>query len=225
VTLKELIDLYRAQSLDGKNAVGGDGEDVFCSDELLAIYASEAQDEACRRGQLLRDAASPMCTVAYAAGDESVALDGRVVQVLRAFVDGWPADVISAEQMECFMPTWQASARAVRPTALVSGLSAGRLHLWPVPSQDGQLKLHVLRLPLKRLKLPTDRPEIRQELHPALVDWMLYRAYSRVDTDMYNDAKAAIALAKFEAEFGDKRGGRNEQWVRDGAGLMPGPIA
>ena len=215
--LDELIALYRAQSMDAE-------EPQFCSDELLTIYANEAQDEACRRGQLLRDAASPMCTVAYAAGDGSVALNDGIVQVLRAFVDGWPVDVISAEQMEAFMPTWQATSSAVRPSYLVAGLSAGRLHLWPTPSQPGQIKLHVLRLP-KRLKMDADKPEIRPELHPALVDWMLYRAYGRVDTDMYNDAKAAIALAKFEAEFGGKPSGRNEQWMRDGAGMMPGPIA
>ena len=66
-------------------------------------------------------------------------------------------------------------------------------------------------------------PEIREELHPALVDWMLYRVYSSQDTDLYNDAKAAIALRRFEAEFGRKTSGRNEQWQRV-AQSMPGPI-
>ena len=30
---------------------------------------------------------------------------------------------------------------------------------------------------------------------------------------------------KFEAEFGRKSSGRNEEWVRRGAEMMPGPIA
>lgn len=218
MTLEELTALYRAQSQDTE-------EPYFCSNELLAMYASEAQEEACRRGMLLRDAASPLCTVNYALGDETIALDARIVKVIRAFVDGYPVDVVGESQMDAFMPTWHAQSTAIRPSKLVAGVTAGRLHLWPIPSQAGQIKLHVLRLPLKRLVNDTDKPEIRQEAHPALVEWMLYRAYSRTDADMQDAAKAATALRKFVAEFGEKHGARNEQWMRDGGSLMPGPIA
>lgn len=229
MTLRELIALYRAQARDESTAIGGDGSDMLCSDELLTIYANEAQDEACRRAQLLRDAMSPLCTVAYAVGDAAIALDARIVQVLRAFVDGWPVDVLGEQQMNAFMPTWMAaSAPAPRPTALVAGVTDGYLHLWPVPSQTGQIKLQVQRLPLKPMRLETadtDRPEIRPELHRSLVHWMLYRAYNRGDTELFNDGKAAVHLAQFEAEFGRKSSGRNEEWVRRGAEMMPGPIA
>lgn len=218
MTLEELISLYRAQSLDAEAP-------YFCSDELLTVYANEAQDEACRRGMLLRDAASPLCAVNYAPGDETIALDARIVEVILAFVDGYPVDVVGESQMDAFMPTWHAQSTAIRPSKLVAGVTAGRLHLWPIPSQAGQIKLHVLRLPLNRLVNDADTPEIRQEMHPALVEWMLYRAYSRTDADTQDDAKAKTALRKFITEFGDKHGGRNEQWVRDGGSLMPGPIA
>ena len=93
MTLEDMIALYRAQAMDI-------ADPPFCSDELLTLYANEGQDEACRRGQLIRDASSPMCTVAYAAGDESVAVDARIVQVLRAFVDGYPVDVISLDHWD-----------------------------------------------------------------------------------------------------------------------------
>ena len=218
MTLEELTALYRAQSQDTE-------EPYFCSNELLAMYASEAQEEACRRGMLLRDAASPLCTVSYAPGDETIALDARIVQVIRAFVDGYPVDVVGESQMDAFMPTWHAQSTAIRPSKLVAGVTAGRLHLWPIPSQAGQIKLHVLRLPLKRLVNDTDKPEIRQEAHPALVEWMMYRAYSRDDADMRDERQAAIYLQKFTAEFGSKPSARNEQWVRDGGSHAPGPIA
>lgn len=229
MTLRELIDLYRAQAHDQSTAIGGDGSDLLCSDELLTIYANEAQDEACRRAQLLRDAMSPLCTVAYAAGDVAIALDARIVQVLHAFVDGRPVDVLGEQQMNAFMPAWlAASESAPRPTVLVAGVTDGHLHLWPVPSQAGQIKLQVQRLPLKPMRVETadtDRPEIRPELHRSLVHWMLYRAYNRGDTELFNDGKAAVHLAQFEAEFGRKASGRNEEWVRRGAEMMPGPIA
>lgn len=113
----------------------------------------------------------------------------------------------------------------VTGAGVVAGVTAGRLHLWPIPSQAGEIKLHVLRFPLRKLANDNDRPEIRQETHPALVEWMLYRAYSRTDADMQDAAKAATALRKFVAEFGEKHGARNEQWMRDGASMTPGPIA
>lgn len=218
MTLEELTALYRAQSQDTE-------EPYFCSNELLAMYASEAQEEACRRGQLIRDAASPMCTIAYQAGDESVPVDPRIVQVVMAFVDGYPVDVIGGDQMDAIMPGWSAATTSARPSRMISGVSAGRMHLWPTPSQTGQIKLRVLRMPLKRLVNDTDKPEIRQEAHPALVEWMLYRAYSRDDADLGDPTKAATALRKFVAEFGDKHGARNEQWVRDSDAKVPGPIA
>ena len=218
MTLEDMIALYRAQAMDI-------ADPPFCSDELLTLYANEGQDEACRRGQLIRDASSPMCTVAYAAGDESVAVDARIVQVLRAFVDGYPVDVIGSDQMDVFMPGWNASASAARPSKLVAGLSVGALHLWPTPSQPGQIKLRVLRMPLKKLANGNDKPELRIETHPALVEWMMYRAYGRDDADMRDERQAAIHLQKFEAEFGSKPSARNEQWVRDGGSHAPEPIA
>ena len=65
MNLDDLIKQYRADALDQGRAVGGGDADVFCSDELLTIYANEAQVEACRRGQLLRDSVSPMCRIAF----------------------------------------------------------------------------------------------------------------------------------------------------------------
>lgn len=217
MTLEELISFYRVQSLD-------DSDPPFCSDELLTIYANEAQDEACRRGQMIRDASSPMCTIAYAAGDESVGLDPRIVQVVVAYVDGCPVDVLGGDQMDSIQPGWSGATTAARPTRLIAGVSAGRLHLWPTPTQVGQLKLRVLRMPLKKLANDNDKPEIRVEAHPALVEWMLYRAYSRPDPDMQDGNKAAVALRKFTEEFGSKPSARNEQWVRDGGCHVPGPI-
>ena len=220
MTLAELIALYRADSLD-------QADPPFCSNELLTLYANEAQDEACRRGQLLRDSLASLCTISFEAGDEAVGLDHRVIRVLRAFVDGHEAWVVDVEEMDCLRPGWQFqdATTAGRPLRLVTGMSTGKLHLWPKPSQDGVIRLTVQRLPLKPMRADGDSPEIRPELHRALVPWMLYRAYSREDSDLYNDRKAAVHLAKFEAEFGHKASGRNEEWVRRGSGLTPGPIA
>ena len=225
MTLEELIVLYRAQSMDQIKSVGAGDDDVFCKDDLLTIYANEAQIEACRRGELLRDSSSPMCTIAIAADSETATLDPRIVRIIRARVDGQDVAVVSGEVMDGIFPAWQDDTSRSRPTHLVSGMTTGALHLWPRPRDAGVIRLTVQRLPIKPLRNDLDKPEIRMELHPGLVDWMLYRAYSREDTDMHNDTKAAVALARFEAEFGRKTSGRNEQWMRNGIADGPGPIA
>ena len=71
----------------------------------------------------------------------------------------------------------------------------------------------------------TDTPEIRPEYHPALVQWMLYRAYSKQDTETCDPAKAEKALAKFTQEFGEARSARNETWRRNRVETHIDPIA
>lgn len=214
MTLDELIALYRAQACDLD-------EPYFCGPQLLAIYANEAQMEACRRGQLLVDA----LRVPLEADQERIKLAPAALQVTRAFVDRQPVSVVDVSAMDGIYPGWQFDGSQPLVTHLVTGVATGALYLWPRPSQAGEICMTVQRLPRHQLEDGRDCPEIRPEAHPALVHWMLYRAYSRMDTDLYNDAKAALALQQFEAEFGGKASVRNEEWVRSGAALMPGPIA
>ncbi|MFZ7337258.1 DUF6682 family protein [Comamonas jiangduensis] len=221
MNLKELIALYRAQAFDKV-------EDYFCSDEELTIYANEAQEEACRRGQLLVSSSAPLCTVAFQAGAESVKVSDRIILIKRAFVDAAPVISVDVERMDAMHPGWQFQEQQGSPSALVTGLASCELYFWPRPREAGTLRMTVQHLPLKPMRLATcerDCPEIRPELHKGLVDWMLYRAYSREDTDLYNDTKALLALKRFEDEFGRKASGRNEEWTRQGGGMMPGPIS
>lgn len=218
MNLEELIVLYRVESKD-------EADPQFCSDKLLALYATEGQEEACRRGDLLRDSSSSMCTLAIAPDAETAALDPRIVRILRARIDGQDVSVVSGEVMDGIFPAWQDDTNRSRPTHLVQGMTSGALHLWPRPKDVGTIRLTVQRLPLKPLRFDNDKPEIRPELHHGIVDWMLYRAYSIQDSDLQDATKAAQALGRFEAEFGRKTSGRNEAWMRNGQGSNPGPIA
>lgn len=218
MTLEQLIALYREQSFDKATP-------PFCSDELLATYASEAQDEACRRGDLLRDSSSSICTIAFAADDESVALDSRIIEIQRAKVNGRQVALSTSDEMEDELPNWDSDTRRDEPQRLIQGVTTGRLFLWPRPAAAGTIKLTVRRLPLEPLVNDVDEPEIRPELHTSLVEWMLFRAYSREETEMYNDTKAALCKSRFVAEFGSKASGRNEAWARNGGHVNAPPIA
>lgn len=215
MNLKELIALYRAQAFDN------DEQAPFCRDELLTLYANEAQVEACRRGQLLVDTVS----MQVAANEELVLLPEHAIRVTRAFVNRQTAAVLSVQEMDAMHPGWQFDSPNSRPTHLVAGVTTEALHLWPRPNGEAEMLMTFQALPKTKLCHESDKPEIRKEAHAGLVDWMLYRAYSREDNDQYNDAKAVLALRRFEAEFGRKASARNEEWVRSGVGMMVGPIA
>lgn len=212
--LQELIGLYRAQAGDNE-------EPYFCDKDLLTLYANEAQVEACRRGQLLVDTAREQLE----ANQEFVGLPHHALRVTRAFVNRQPVAVVSVQDMDAMHPGWQFDSPQSQVTHLVAGVTTGALHLWPCPNAELELVMTVQSLPKQSLAGDDDVPEIRPEAHAGLVDWMLYRAYSREDNDLYNDAKAVLALRRFEAEFGRKASARNEEWVRSGAAMMPGPIA
>lgn len=218
MTLEDIIKLYRVRAQDLY-------EPYFCDDETLAIYINEGQDEACRRAQLLLQSSGAMCQLAFDAGAELVQLDPKVIRVLRSHVNGQAVNVVPVEYMDMSHPNWQSDTVRDIPRVLISGLTTDALHLWPVPSEAGSVRLSVQRLPLKRLQGDMDKPEIRVEAHPSLVEWALYRVYGTQDADLYDPQKSEAALKKFEAEFGKKTSIRNETWVRDGAGLMPSPLA
>lgn len=218
MTLAELIEQYRAEALDV-------AEPPFATDALLTAFANEAQDEACRRGHIIRDAHSPMSRVAYEADAAFVKLNPRILRVDGAHIDGHSVAVVSDVQMQAMHCGWLTDgATAHRPTHLVEGASTGVLFLWPAPAQAGEIRLRLQRMPRVRLEAPDDEPEIAAHLHMALVQWMLYRAFDRQDSDMYDPARAARALAAFEAEFGQKSSARNEQWVGHGEQLLAPPI-
>ncbi|RRD43540.1 hypothetical protein EII18_03060 [Comamonadaceae bacterium OH3737_COT-264] len=213
MTLQDLIGLYRAQAQD-------DRQPYFCSDELLTIYANEAQMQACRRGQLLRR----RVLLNYAPGQESVAMPEDAIACLRARDADTEVQLWDVHRMDASMPNWQRDGARGAVQFLVSGLETDRLYLWPRPGASGQVDMVVSRM-AKPMRAMSDVPEVRPEGHAALVQWMLYRAFCRGDTELFNERKAALALAEFEREFGRASSLRNETWLRDGQGMMPGPIA
>lgn len=218
MNLEEIRSLYRTRAQDKY-------EPYFCDDETLTLYINEAQDEACRRGKLLLQSSGAMCQIAYAAGAEVVPLDRKIIQITRSHVDGCATTIVPVEVMDANHPNWQFDTVRDKPRVLISGMSTNALHLWPIPNLDGEVRLTVQRLPLKALMGDADKPEIREEAHPALVEWVLYRVYGTQDADLYDPNKSEQALSKFEAEFGPKSSLRNENWVRAGAGALPAPLA
>ncbi len=215
--LADLIDDFRDEAQDL-------GTPPFWSSARLAKLASEGQSEACRRGDLLIDSTSAMCSVDVTADYPVVTLDPMILEVKRASLSssGYQLSPVTTAQMDSYASPWEQESG--NPTNYVTDYQTGAIRLYPNPEANDTLNLTVRRLPIDLVN-DDDEPEIRLEAHPALVQWMLYRAYSKQDADSFDPQKAARALAEFEKEFGRKTSARNEQWMRSAHVVGADPIA
>jgi hypothetical protein len=218
VTLAELIADFREES-------GDNGTDPFWTDDRLSRLATEGQIEACRRGYLLIDSTSSICTVGVVANDPVVALDKRITGIMRArwSSGGFRLLPITCQEMDAYSTTWENDTGT--PTNYVTNYQSGAIRLYPSPTVSADLLLTVSRMPLNNLVDDEDEPELRDECQPALVQWMLHRAYAKQDADTFDKDKSQRALAEFEREFGRKVSARNEEWRRSALVVGAEPIA
>jgi len=218
MNLRDLIDEFRWEAADEATA-------PFWTDAFLARAASQAEQEACRRGALILDSSSPFCSISFGAGDNLLKLDGKILEIRRAKISipGRKIDPVTSSHLDRNSDQWESETG--EPLAYVTDYQTGHIRLYPTPTAADEIQLTVRRLPLADLVDDNDEPEIRPESHLGLVQWMLYRAYMRQDADTFNPNKAAAALAEFVREFGEKKSMRNEEWVRENNSLDVSPLA
>lgn len=202
MNLQDLIGTYRQRADD---AVAP----YHVSDEDLARFASEAEREACVRGNLIYDDLSPdLVTIAVLANTHTYDLDPLVTRIEAVnFVPtgttrGRELDLTGMDDLRDY-PDWQGRSCS-RPMKAVHIDTPHSLRIWPTPSVAGTAHLAVYRLPLFDLEDASDEPEIPSVHHDGLVSWMLYRAYSSKDSEQEDPARARDALAEFTSRFGER---------------------
>lgn len=205
--LSELMTLFRQEADDTV-------QPYLWSDPELIDFANDAQDEACRRGRLLVDSTTTaICSVPVTNGNAAIDLDPRVIFVRRArFAGQKPLQRMNMQDMEARFWYWQDAAPG-NPMCFIPDFTTGKLVLWPTPDGDRTLSLTVVRMPLEDMSDDADTPEIAPRYHRSLRFWMLYRAYSKQDSEANDPKKAADALALFEQEFGKKSSAQDEAWI------------
>jgi len=218
MNLSDMIAAYREEAHDIASP-------PFMSDTRLAQLATEAQNEACRRAGLIRDSISSFCAASITAGDPMVELDDRIIDVLRVrtSTQSYPLSITWSTSLDSTRPGWEVEIGD--PTAYLTDYQTGYIRLYPTPTKDADLLMTVSRLPLNALEGDSDEPEIRKDYHPALVQWMLYKAYAKQDVDLFDPRKSSLALAEFEKEFGRKVSARNETWQRERNTISAEPVA
>ncbi|NDZ11489.1 hypothetical protein C7T35_01415 [Variovorax sp. WS11] len=175
------------------------------ADEDLARWFNEAEEEAAIRKRLLFDETTPeVCQIAVQEGVSGYPLHPALFEITAAFLHNaestcatrlMPTDRV---EMDRIRPDW----RTDRCTPEFFIQEDTRLYLPCIVRADYTLKLEGYRLPLEQMEDDADTPEIGRPHHRFLVHWVLHRAYSKPDSEIFNPDKAQKALSAFEQYFG-----------------------
>jgi hypothetical protein len=179
---------------------------LWSSDEVKGWF-NEAQEEACVRGNLIFEASRPELTqiaVSVAAGN-TYKLNELMHEINYASITdagGHTTELVLKNRSELsrICPNWRTTSE--RPRFLVHYDKT--LELGCVINAPYTMKVEGHRLPLKCLKDDSDIPEINRNHHIHLVQWVLYRAYQKPDSETLNPGKADDALKRFEDYFGPR---------------------
>lgn len=202
-------------------------EPFLWSPESVVTWLNEAEREACTRAQLLIDSSTAGITPLVTVADNAfVAYDQRIVRVLRARPRGrLPVQMVTAQEMDVY-PNWE-DETGTELRALITDMATYKLRTYPVLTAPATLDLTVQRLPMQDMTNQDEQsPEIQAQYHLHLVEWAKYRAYSMPDEDANDPKRAAVALGRFEAQFG-RTSAKGDAWMRQHGGrdLMTGHFA
>jgi hypothetical protein len=199
MNLGDMINEYRTEADDFV-------EPPMCSDNEIRTWVNQGCKEAARRKHIIVDSSTDSCCkINVVAGTAEYKLDSKVIFVDRVRVlevDGLVLRPVKMELMDVQRPGWESDVG--EPMWYVVGLNTHKIRLYPIPDKNYTLNLTVKRLPLVDLELPSDEPEFPEEYHQAIVQWVLFRAFSKKDVEIFDAERAAEAKRSFEEEFGTK---------------------
>lgn len=195
MNLREGIDQFRIRTMDTANP-------YLWPDKELAPWFSEAEAEAAVRARLIVDTKE----ISIGAGETGkidlpeLLFDIQYAEIISA--DGTVTEVFSSSrrELDSQRPGWR--NRTERPTHYVHDDKS--LILSSIPDQDYTLYIEFYRLPSAPMAEDEDEPEISEAHHLNLIDWVLFRAYSKPDADAFNPNKAKEAETAFVSYFGKR---------------------
>jgi hypothetical protein len=201
--VRDLIADFRSEAQD-------EAAPYLWSPAEVLRYANDAQRRACRETRGIADALTPaVCTLRMAADQPYAALHPAVRQIrwARRASDGRELQILNVGGAETARAADYGTSFAQDPYsrsgevyALLLGESDGWVRWLATPAADDSVSLAVFRNPLYELASPGDELELSDEFAPALLKWMLHRAYAKRDAETNNAELSTRYRAEFDAE-------------------------
>lgn len=199
MTLADLISAFRVQADDQITP-------YLWSDTEVAGYLADAENEACIRAGLLTDDQ----IIRLGPGKNAVLLISEVLDILS--VHRAADDVFLAREALADIERPRSSG-----TPRSYALLGQTLYVYPTPTAAQIFRIRVSRLPLEPLSLarPSAEPEIPKNEHLRILEWAMFRAFSRRDSDTYDPARASVHETHFESHFGPRSSAHARRQFRE----------
>ena len=210
-TKNDVIAAVRRQLDDS----AGSSSTNFWSDDDLKDYYIEAVKLFARLTRCIRDSltdtytvngiSTDLCLLQVVAGTRHIALSPLILDgQLESAVPSWAIGLAPATRIELdqFQPTWQTDIGY--PDKYILDYSDGYLTLNREPVVNGTIRLTIRRMPINP---DSSLPEIPNKYLEHLYDYMLFRAFNKLDAEIYNPQKAEAHLIKFRGESETSPGG------------------
>jgi hypothetical protein len=202
MTLSEMISSIRRQLVDDA------GVDPYCTDADIIEYLNEGYNIFCRSTKIIRDSlTASVCTLTVAAGSQHIALSQLIIDIERAR-GSWSTTNLGRKtvaQLDEDNASWIGSAGT--PTKYTLEYSSNYMSLNRAASVAGTITLTVTRLPLVSMVNAADVPAFSPAYHWMLLDYALYRAFSKKDSEINNPQKAMLHKSLFMGDNEASPGG------------------
>lgn len=183
-------------------------EPYYVDDDEAMRLASEAEREACMRGRLIfDDTTEGIAVYDVASGQTVLQVSSLVLRIDHATfkpTTGGRERSVPLTGVDWIREQRGSEDREATYVEALAHVERTQVRLFPSPRVTGVLRLQVYRLPQFAIESPSDEPEIAEEHHDGLIDWMLYRTWGAKDSEQEDPARAAQALADFTARFGER---------------------
>jgi len=178
------------------------GDRLWTSGELLE-YARDAENEACERANLLIDETSSYTDISINTSTGTFSISNTITDVISAklALGTEPLMETSRKVLDYSFSNW--AANTATPRSYFKS-ATNKITLYPKPIVADTLNMTVARFPTTPMALDGS-PEIDARYHPGLLQWILYRAYMKNDSETLNVDKAMDHKAQFIKFFGEKQ--------------------
>jgi hypothetical protein len=150
-----------------------DAKPYLWQDAELLRFLNQAENEFCRRTYCLSDDESTFASFQTVAGTANYDLDDRIIFVaeLGIELDDGLGNLSYHELADRTRNQLRNSYIQGRPYGYNLQVATNKMRLYPVPDDVYQVRMVVVRLPLRDLQNGKDVPEIPERYHLALCDY------------------------------------------------------
>jgi hypothetical protein len=192
---------------------------LLWSNQEICRYANQAVYEFCFRQPILDQDVTPAITQITVVGSTGVyALSPKILSIRRMkLVDSNGDEFIlvkrTTQNMDLEFTDWDRETSPLEGAVkyYIEDTDTHQLQLYPVPELAGTIHMTVDRLPTKNMSWSLrhlDGPEIHEQHHFCLLDYMKYLAYNKRDTETEDKSLASTYLDAFDTAVGPRPSAR-----------------